>query len=64
MNKEMIVSSNGHETRVAILEDGQLAHRIHRDEVRPFLLTLADVDEAKLVGEPHFFEHPNDARGG
>ena len=25
MNKEMIVSSNGHETRVAILEDDQLA---------------------------------------
>ena len=25
MNKEMIISSNGHETRVAILEDDQLA---------------------------------------
>ena len=25
MNKEMIIASNGHETRVAILEDDQLA---------------------------------------
>ena len=35
MNKEMIISSNGHETRVAILEDDQVAEIfVERERIR------------------------------
>ena len=45
MNKEMIISSNGHETRVAILEDDQLAELfVEREQNRGVVGNAATMD--------------------
>ena len=49
--------------RIAMLERGQLAHRIDGEKFRLPVLALLEADEFHLVGLAKFLEHPVDDRG-